>query len=521
MAHFNLITEPWIGARTLSGDRVSLGLQDLVARAHELQALANESPLTSAALARLLLALVHRVVGPKSDLEWERLYKVGRFDELAFSVYLEKWRSRFDLFDDQYPFYQIGHLIEQSPNYERGKKPAREMIAEQSSYGGARELFESRPSDASYAIPPQVAARWLVALHAFHPGGLLTRDTNNNGDPTSAKAGPVCSSAVALIQGSNLFETLVFNLINYPSQSFPSQADDAPVWEIEPSPKASSRACRGLLDWYTWQSRRIQLLPDADGAVDSFILLQGVAVTEAPRIDPMCAYRRHQKHGLLPIGFSTDRALWRDVEALCQISSTEDREFQAPTTVRVLAARDTTQPWEFLNIELNGQEPDQAKILLSRSESVAIPRELFTDEALLRVLQTSIKKCEGGAQALNAGLFVALKTFLGAAGREPPTKDVRNLIASTQAIPRYWAQLKAAFDQFLFSLGRSREEAARRFQFEIRRAVLREYETAALSIGHSARALRGLSAGRRTLFISLAEAELSAADVHAPQESVS
>ena len=62
---FNLIDEPWIPC-ILDGTRVELGLRDVLAQAQQLREIRGDSPLETASLHRLLLAVLHRIFGPKS-----------------------------------------------------------------------------------------------------------------------------------------------------------------------------------------------------------------------------------------------------------------------------------------------------------------------------------------------------------------------------------------------------------------------------------------------------------------------
>ena len=64
------------------------GLRDVLVQAHELRGLGGESPLVTAALHRLLLAILHRVFGPEGYDAWYALWQAGRFDPVALDEYL-------------------------------------------------------------------------------------------------------------------------------------------------------------------------------------------------------------------------------------------------------------------------------------------------------------------------------------------------------------------------------------------------------------------------------------------------
>ena len=105
---FNLIDRPWIPCTEMNGHIVELSLRETLARAHELRGLQGDSPLETAALYRLLLAVIHSALrGPTSRTEWARLWNMKRFDADQFNRYFQEWHSDFDLFDREHPFYQV------------------------------------------------------------------------------------------------------------------------------------------------------------------------------------------------------------------------------------------------------------------------------------------------------------------------------------------------------------------------------------------------------------------------------
>jgi CRISPR system Cascade subunit CasA len=108
---FNLIDEPWIGAVDENGTLKEYGLRELLAQAHHLRSLHDDSPLVIAAVLRMILALLHRIYdGPRNSREWEVIWAANDgFDMARIERYFVQWHSRFDLFDAEYPFYQTIH----------------------------------------------------------------------------------------------------------------------------------------------------------------------------------------------------------------------------------------------------------------------------------------------------------------------------------------------------------------------------------------------------------------------------
>lgn len=106
---FNLIEKPWIPCLTFDGERVELGLQDSLVQAHELREIYGDTPLETAALYRLLLVVLHRVFGPRNSSDWIKMWRRRQqgFDSSALDAYLQHWHHRFDLFDQEHPFFQV------------------------------------------------------------------------------------------------------------------------------------------------------------------------------------------------------------------------------------------------------------------------------------------------------------------------------------------------------------------------------------------------------------------------------
>src|SRR5208282_1654693 len=126
MSRYSLIDEKWIPVRFPDGSRDELGVSETLLRAKDIAAIEDSSPLVVAALHRFLLAVLYRALDGPPDIEQaKQLFREVLPDDTV-TAYLEKWRPRFWLFDEKYPFYQV-------PNYEpkdkNGKKQWRAWSA--------------------------------------------------------------------------------------------------------------------------------------------------------------------------------------------------------------------------------------------------------------------------------------------------------------------------------------------------------------------------------------------------------
>jgi len=103
---YDLLNEPWIPVLRADGRPAMLGLRDVLLQAHQLRGLAGETPLTTAALYRLLLVVLYRALGAPTMYSWEQLWEQGHFPAEALEEYLTRWQHRFDLFHPERPFLQ-------------------------------------------------------------------------------------------------------------------------------------------------------------------------------------------------------------------------------------------------------------------------------------------------------------------------------------------------------------------------------------------------------------------------------
>ena len=77
MGKFNLIEEPWIPHINREGHLEECGIIKIFENSHQIREISDASPLVTASLYRLLLAILHRNFGPANVSDWERLWKMG------------------------------------------------------------------------------------------------------------------------------------------------------------------------------------------------------------------------------------------------------------------------------------------------------------------------------------------------------------------------------------------------------------------------------------------------------------
>ncbi|MCC6555597.1 MAG: type I-E CRISPR-associated protein Cse1/CasA [Polyangiaceae bacterium] len=513
-ASFNLITEPWIPCETPSGERVELGLADVLCRAHELRAMHDGSPIVTAAIHRLLLAVLHRCFGPAGLEAWKDIWRAARFDETAVRSYLRTWRHRFDLFDAERPFYQCPEVG--SPQLELKSLPIIELAMERSSYAGTVHLFEPTPVSALEDAAPAEAARHLLAFLGYASGGRIMNE------PSSRKEAPLRAGALVLVAGANLFETLTLNLLDHgpKHEPIPCVGGDMPAWEQSLPAQREERPPRGWLDWLTWQSRRVLLCPVDGGRgirVTTVTMAAGADVSGDVVLDPMKAWKRSEKSGFIPLRFDPDRALWRDSEALLRLRR-GDRGSLPPRAcdrVESMVLRRLIPPERRFELVLLGMATNQARIELWRHERMPLPPSILADQERVAELGEALGEAEEAAGVLDQALKRFTTSVLSPGydphdqgkARKPLAENVTQLVNTTRAIGTYWSSLREPFDALLLGLGaddggaEARDAWRRRLSTTARSA----YEQASRAFGATARTLKGAACGQEVLHRGLAK----------------
>lgn len=478
MPGFNLVDERWIPcAERAGGTPHVLSLRAVFAEAPLLANVADPSPAVTISLYRLLLAVLHRSLeGPSGVGEWKSIFTRGRWDLDRINAYLDKWNDKFDLFDARYPFYQ-------TPDLSLKEAPAASQLAQERASDRNRSLlFDHTSGDPS--LTPAQAARYLVAMHNFAVGGLISLPS---GEPIANKTtakGPLLGAAVTIARGETLFETLMLNWVRYSRGDqipFPFRGDDKPAWEREDGATPDSRLPDGYVDLLTWQSRRIlmtpKVMPDGETRVSGAVLMKGYQFAESFEqwsSETMVAYRKNTtvKNGLpwFAIKLDPDRVVWRDSQTLIQSVADERQRPKVMDWLDTLVNKKAIGDHGIVPLEIYGLIPDQANILDWRRESLPLPVNLLEQreakQHLLQRLQEAISLAESIARLFDATLidvgrggrlqspiWVLCEGLLaGLSEREPKREDCATLARSFGAGPRYWSQLDAPFRAFILGL---------------------------------------------------------------------
>ena len=397
---YNLLEEPWIPCIRLDGRMEPLSLRDTLAQAHTIREIYTDSPLTVAALHRLLLAVLHRVFGPKDRHVWADLWhsRQKRWEE-KIDEYLSRpdIHSRFYLFDEQYPFYQVAH-------FPSGVKPEPQPISQlalEVASGNNLTLFEHHSDLAPESVTLDEAARRLVTAQAFTIGFGISYVYN--GAKVMFLDGPCARGALFFVQGDNLFQTLLLSMRQYPHSSvqFTDDEDkDKPCWEMNDPLVPARKAPFGYLDYLTWQSLQIRLVPPSIMGMDARIThvcrIQGLGLDKAAVLDPLKSYRLDDSGNPISRGFSDKRALWRDSVALFELINSSRKGASTPENLQMLAqlVRHKVLPCEaqyrYLAIGLATEEGHARNVALWRYERMPLPLAYLADETAVGRLRDAL-----------------------------------------------------------------------------------------------------------------------------------
>lgn len=500
-----------------------------------LRQITDPAPTITVSLHRLLLAILHRSLsGPQSTEHWGEIWRAGTWDLVRIDAYLNSVHDRFDLFDASHLFYQTTGLTNlQDINL---------LAHDWASVRNRALLFDH--SLPGRGMAPDVAARYLIAQQGFSVGGMFNTNPGEGSVAKFAMGSPLLKSAVCLVTGNSVFETLMLNWLQYnreAEQPFEFRGDDKPAWERDEPVTYIERRPDGWVDLLTWQCRRMLLqpmtLPDGRVIVTRAALMQGYRLPESfdqRQAETMVAYTllnnppRSGGPPWIPVSLNLNKAIWRDSHALFQ---TFDADHRRPRILdwlhQLIGDGELSLSHTSKAIPLNvyGIIPNQANIDDWRTETIALPQLCLGDEKTARFVADIVRQELEFAENV-ARLLEPYSVNLPPQGRRKASKEhspVRVLAGellrpnyesnsgnSNNADPKaaaelarhlshvgdYWAALDVPFRTFLATLatedirGDYRGIAARAWAGEINTIVSRCFDEMANGLANSGRELR-------------------------------
>ena len=469
---FNLVDEPWIGARTLSGQQVELSLRELFHRSRELARLANELPTQDFAIFRVLLAVLRRTVamhqsyyGDPIDV-WQSLWQDDELLAPDIDEYLSMWHHAFDLFDGENPFMQVAGLEAANGSVSEVKK----LIAHQPD---GEPLFSMLANQGLESLTYAEAARWLVHVHAYDTSGIKT-GVKNDPDVKGGKSYPIGTGWAGrlgglFLEGNNLAESLLLNLVLYSPSDQDALYDfegDLPAWERGPyRPGSSGRLPDGPSDLGTWQTRRVRLIAEG-GLVKNLVLSNGDKVDSHNQLtrEHMTSWYRsknqEKKLGISPVYFPSShvigKSLWRGLNSVLPEGGDGDDDRFKTAELLKWAGRLASEDAEYaldpaypLCIHAVGFAYGVQSSVVSEmiDDSLVLSPFLLSPQG--QELAGVVKKCLSATDAAVSSLGFLAENLRLAAG---DGGDVAKAAAEKARTEAYF-ELDAAFRTWLASLG--------------------------------------------------------------------
>jgi CRISPR-associated protein Cse1 (CRISPR_cse1). len=261
MPRYNLLDEKWI--QVASKDNVEkVSIKELFAGAAKYKELAGDMKTQDFAVMRVMLAILHTVFSRFDsngdpyeffEVDKESFLQIGELEEnylddyedalyqtwidiwnakefpKVVDEYLEKWRERFFLYDDKYPFFQVTKEVIEKDAAGGGEfygKNINRLVSESNN----KQAYFS-PKDESYKeyIADDELARWLITLQGY----IGTSDKKKVGSAKTYSKGWLYDLGGVYLQGNNVFETLMLNFVIAHNENNNLLKMQKPCWEAE------------------------------------------------------------------------------------------------------------------------------------------------------------------------------------------------------------------------------------------------------------------------------------------------
>lgn len=378
MGSYNLLDEPWIAVlNEKNGEKREISMLEFFRNAGEYRSLAGEMETQNFAVMRFLLAVIQTVFSrfdlqgnvlpgiilndrwvqtepvDQDDLEdycsctdecWKQLYMGNAFPNIIID-YLERWRDRFNLFDEEHPFYQVNkkEMDEIMTKIPKKKQPT-------SFYGKNlnRTISESENKEALFSpvvnggnekrgnkdiMTAAELARWLLTFQGY--SGLADKVSLTSEGQRPSK-GWLFDLGGIYLQGNTIYETLVMNYLPESPVDNKSLAGrvQRPCWEVRGSEMVDG-LCQGasidnLAELYTNWSRAVYIDPKLD--IGKPLEIKAVKLPEIDHtehcIEPMTLWKYNDngsnKDHFTPKKHAAGQSLWRSFGIIAMKSSADE-----------------------------------------------------------------------------------------------------------------------------------------------------------------------------------------------------
>jgi len=464
--NFNVADDPWVPCM-IDGEPTYLSLRDLFLRATEVDFVYHESVFCEVPLRRFLLALSYRILdGIENKGEWESLWDQGKFDATQVNAYFSDPDHHFDLFDTDHPFFQDAGFVYRKKENKKMKdqdpKPISCLMRDFPCgdtkvfhFHGHEEVIDGEVvavrDGKPFGMTCAEVVPYLLNQAFFHSGGRGYRPSHAAG------------RLLTMSNGSNFFETTLLNLI--PSLVLDTKCDvgsplewetPTPYYPDDNSYVSFSSIGKDYGRLLTWRVRKCRLIPSEDGRIYQAHFGPGPAIEMYGKkgefldgcYDPMMSVTIGKKDAMLmPIRCSTERSLWRELDAItCELEKRKrpiclsmiDRGMREHIEIGLLVIGVTTYGTSFFST--SGLESTQ-------SEYFTLPVDVAGDSTLSQAIGKVVSWTNGVVGRLQSTMKSTLKSKIG--GKDEKNEKVGT---DTSDVGLLLAQVEPIFHDFMDSI---------------------------------------------------------------------
>lgn len=354
MGRYNLLDEDWIPVLIdESGESKKVSLIDLFENSHKYISLACDTKTQEFAVFRFLLAITQTVfsrfnyLGQAYDFielddrykqienvdednaeeyeevlieTWQKLYEKGSFPDIVID-YLEKWRDRFYLFDDEYPFYQVceDEISIEYTNKNPGRISGKNINRRISESNNKLALFSPKNEidNNKEMLKYDEIVRWLLTFQGYTG---LSDKTIFGEEKYKASKGWLFDIGGVYLSDNNLFVTLLINTILFDDRNY-FLNKQKPCWEYTSkeiiNKKLNNTRPDNLAELYTDWSRAVNI--DSEINEENPFFMSVVKLPEIEHVElflePMTIWKKNNtgesKDRYTPRKHPINQSIWR------------------------------------------------------------------------------------------------------------------------------------------------------------------------------------------------------------------
>lgn len=404
---FNLTKQQWIPVVTSDYQLQEVSLSDLFKNWNDYIEIKAEEELTTYAIYRLLMAIMHKVYQGPEDLDhW---VKIKEDNGAQILTYLENNANKFDILDPDYPFYQ--DAIAKT-------KPHPIFYAFTIKGGSTGALWGTHLNPDTFSLSFAEAARLILRIQLFdkagkQPGEQLESIANGSSSHSHLK-----NAVITYPQGDTVKETILYNLVQYE----PSSTPDLAIWERTYQDPAAKNP-DGYVEYLTYRWRSIKLYAEQNRIVAISIHAHGGDkiddgfLENITRFEPHIAYRKSksksskgqstEEKGFRKLRIEPGKRAWRNSHILTRSYDNDSKTTECAKVSKFLASLYTSGflhkrniPYKVLGIKTPDGTAGAAKVEYLLEEDLIIPTKFLTEQALWEKLKEAIELAERFGTAL-------------------------------------------------------------------------------------------------------------------------